>query len=144
MITWVGGLVYICFVLAPMYDQRALPPLFVRMLGLMRFRVFNLVCLAVLIVTSGIMPFFVGAAGTLGPTPWNILRVLLLIACLVSTVQLNQFLSTALAVDRANPVPSILDEDPARVDKLLRQINKVCRALVFAGLAIVVLTVLVR
>jgi uncharacterized membrane protein len=138
-IVWLGGLVYVCFVLPPMPHQEALPPVFVRMMGLMRFRLYNAAALAVLVVTAGILPFM-GVHAL--PLPWQMLRAALLGVCVFSSVQLEGFLRSALAQSQLQPMPPLCDEDPSRVDKVLRQINKVTRALLFCGLAIVLISAL--
>lgn len=142
LVAWLGGLVYVCFVLPPAPDQGALPPVHVRMLGLMRFRVFGAICLGVLLVLGGLVPLFLAKAGWWG---WvaAILRLLLLGACVVSTLQLHRFVDRALATGNADPLPMICQEDPTQVDKMLRQVNKICRSLVFFGLGVLVLLALV-
>ncbi len=139
--TWLGGLIYICLILPPMPRQDALPPVFVRMMGLMRFRTVNFACLGLLFVTAIIVPLAWPAAGA-PATPWLALRALLVAACLVSSLQLNGFLATALAADQARPVPAICDADPSRVDKLLRQIRNVTNALLYCGLGLLAVTAL--
>ena len=142
LVTWLGGLVYVCFVLPPLPDQGALPPVYVRMMGLVRFRVFNAACLAVLTL-AGVVDL---AFALKGPGPWCIagavLRLLLLGACGFSSWQLQQLLARAMAGGHMDPLPAICQEDPTQVDKLLRQVNKVCRSLVFCGLAFLVIQVL--
>ena len=142
LVTWLGGLVYICFILPPLPDQGALPPVYVRMMGLVRFRVFNVACLAILLVLGGIIPLFLLGGKPAWLVAVAILRLLLLGACGFSTWQLHQFLGRAMAGGHVDPLPAICQEDPTQVDKLLRQVNKTCRSLVFLALGFLVLQVL--
>ncbi|MBM3465658.1 MAG: hypothetical protein FJX76_26505 [Armatimonadetes bacterium] len=137
LIAWLGGLIYVSFVLPR--EGGALPPVFVRMLGLARFKVFGMASLGVLLLTMGILPLVVGENRA---SVVNILRLVILGACMVSTVQLYGDLDAALAKDPGNPIPSVVNEDPARVDRLLGHINNACRAQTVAGLVLVVLSVL--
>lgn len=50
--TWVGGLIFVNVVLTPAIQPRGLPPQFVRLMGMERFRAFAWASIGVLIVTG--------------------------------------------------------------------------------------------
>lgn len=62
-VTWVGGLIFMNIVLSPAVGGKGVPPQFVRMMGMQRFRYFAWGSIAALLVTGVYNTFRAGGAG---------------------------------------------------------------------------------
>ncbi len=137
-VTWVGGLIYTNFVLTPPATGRGIPPTFIRLMCMQRFRGFALGSLAVLVIT-GIYNTsrYLSSVGDLLTTVWgNVLlaKVLLVVAVIVITAFTSLVLGPAVVANAPKPGPNQPGPSPTLVkaEKYLVLISQVNLAIALA------------
>lgn len=144
-ITWVGGLIYTNFVLSPPVTGRGVPPSFIRLMCMQRFKWFAAGSLAVLLATGAYNALRgLNSTQDLVNTPWGtvLLIKLIFVGIAIIITAFTGFVLGPMIVAKA-PKPGPGQQGPTsalvRLEKhlvLISQINLAC-ALVIIYLAIV-------
>lgn len=139
--TWVGGLIFVNFVLSPVAETKKIPPEFVRIMGMERFRYFAWSSI-VLVASSGLFKMFYGRAGAEEPaTPLFLaafltkltLALLMIIITVVTSVVLRQRMVNAKPA-AGGPGPEMLKMSKRLV--LFSRINLVLGMMVLLAVAV--------
>lgn len=130
-VTWVGALIFMNVVLSPAVAPKGVPPQFVRLMGISRFRPFAWGSIAVLLVT-GVYNFWQRSAGSLAvlvtPYGWVLITKLLLYAVMVIITALNSLIIPNL-MKQAVPGSMKPDEKVLRLGGRLVILSRVNLAL---------------
>ena len=138
-VTWVGGLIYTNFVMTPPVTGKGIPPAFIRLMCMQRFKWFALSSLALLVVT-GIFNVLqrVPSLGDIFVTPWGtvlLVKVLFVVAVIIITTFTSLVLGPSVVANAPKPGPKQPGPTPAlmKFEKylvLLSQVNLALAALI--------------
>lgn len=145
-VTWVGGLIYTNFVLSPPATGRGIPPAFIRLMCMQRFKWFALGSLALLVVTGAYNTLrSVSSLDDLFTTQWaSVLLVKLLLVAAV--IVITSFTSLVLGprvvanapkpgLGQAGPSPALVKFESSLVR--LSQVNLALAVLIlYIGLVL--------
>lgn len=142
--TWLGGLIFMNVVLSPAVAAKGIPPQFVRLMGMMRFRTFAWASIAVLVVTGTINTIAnLGPAKNFITTPYGVvllIKILLAALMIVITVENSLILGPKLMAGAPQP-PQGPSPEIVKVQKRLVRLSYLNLGL---GLTVLLLVAIVR
>ena len=139
--TWLGGLIFVNVVLSPVVQPKGIPPEFIRIMGMERFRYYAWGSIGVIIL-SGIFNIFRGMAENSGdPNPLFVgalLTKLVIVAVMIAITIANSVVLRKKLAD-AKPTPGGPSEEIKRMGArlvVLSRVNLALGALVLLMVAI--------
>ena len=139
--TWLGGLIFVNVVLSPVVQPKGIPPEFIRIMGMERFRYYAWGSIGI-IIFSGVFNIFRGMAENSGdPNPifvGALLTKLVIVAAMIGITMINSVAMRKKLID-AKPTPGGPSEEIKQMGArlvLFSRINLSLGALVLLMVAI--------
>lgn len=141
--TWLGGLIFVNVVLSPVVQPKGLPPEFVRIMGMERFRYYAWGSIGTIILT-GIFNILHGMANSTGPAPSLFVGALLtkiaIVAIMIAVTMVNSVVIRRRLVN-AKPTPGGPSPEIKRMGRRLVLMSRVNLAL---GSVVLLMVALMR